>query len=165
MRKKFLFYLMFLVLFSVFIYSLIIGQKVNSSDARKYTREEVIAFVEKAVNYTKFNGKEKALKEFMDKNGKFIKGELYIYAYDFNGTVISHGGQSKLVGQNLIGMTDANGVQIIKELIRLAKQSSGWLEYLWPNPEHGNRIEPKAGYVMKVDDTWFLGSGIYEPVR
>jgi len=165
MERKFLFCLAYFVLFFGLICSSAMGQETKSSSMRTHGREEVVAFVEKAVDYAKVNGKERALEEFMDKNGEFIKGELYIYAYDFNGTVLSHGGQPELAGQNLIGMTDANGVQVIKELIKLAKQGGGWLEYLWPNPEHSNTVEPKAGYVIKIDDTWFLGSGIYEPVH
>ena len=31
---------------------------------------------------------------------------------------------------------------------------------MWDNPQTG-KVEPKVGYVMKVDDTWWLGSGIY----
>jgi signal transduction histidine kinase len=162
MVKKILVFLMFFIPFLGLVCSVTMGQDADSTSKGTYTREEVVVFVEKAVNYAKTNGKEKALKEFMNTNGEFKKGELYIYAYDFDGTVISHGGQAELVGKNLIGMSDSNGVQVIKELVELAKQGSGWLEYLWPNPEHGNKIEPKAGYVMKVDDTWFLGSGIYE---
>jgi cytochrome c len=125
------------------------------------TKDDVAAFVEKALLYAQTNGKEKALKEFMNKDGEFIQGPLYIYAYDFTGTVLSHGGQPKLVGKNLIGMQDANKVKVIQELIKIAQQGGGWLEYLWPNPEHGNKVERKFGYVKKVDDTWFLGSGIY----
>ena len=29
------------------------------------------------------------------------------------------------------------------------------------NPAHNNAIEKKLGYVMKIDDSWWLGSGIY----
>jgi cytochrome c len=126
------------------------------------SKAEVVAFVKSAVIYAKKNGKDMALKEFMDKKGQFIKGELYIYAYDFNGTVISHGGQPALVGKNLIGMKDKNGVMVIQELIKLASKGSGWLEYSWPNPFHNNAVEKKLGYVEKVDDTWWLGSGMYE---
>ncbi len=126
------------------------------------SKAEVVAFVKSAVAYAKKNGKDKALKEFMDKKGGFIKGELYIYAYDFKGTVISHGGQPDLVGKNLIGMKDKNGVMVIQELIKLAAKDSGWLEYSWPNPVHNNDVETKLGYVEKVDDTWWLGSGMYE---
>lgn len=38
--------------------------------------------------------------------------------------------------------------------------SGGWLSYHWENPATGQE-EPKLGYVTKVDDTWFLGSGLY----
>ena len=63
----------------------------------KYTKQDVQNLVLKAYDYVKANGKEKALKEFMNPNGPFVKGELYIYAYDFNGTVLSHGGDPTLV--------------------------------------------------------------------
>ena len=121
------------------------------------------AFVEKAVAYAGTNGKDAALTAFTAPGGEFHEGELYIYAYDFNGTVIAHGGDPKLVGKNLIDMKDPNGVPVISELVSLAKTGSGWLEYTWPNPANGNKEEPKLGYVEKVDDTWFLGSGTYGP--
>ena len=124
-------------------------------------REEVVSFVKEAVAFAKENGKEAALQEFTKRDGKFVRGQLYIFAYDFSGTVLSHGGQAGLVGKNLVDMKDPNGVMVIQELIKLAKSNGGWLDYAWPNPLHGNTIEPKAGYVLKVDGAWFLGSGLY----
>lgn len=124
------------------------------------TREQVVSFVEEAVAYAKKNGKEKALAEFSDPEGDFKRGELYIYAYDFDGNNVAHGGNKAFVGQNLIDMKDPNGVMVIQELIKRAKDGSGWLEYMWENPATG-QLEPKVGYVMKVDDTWWLGSGTY----
>ena len=125
------------------------------------TQADVRAFVQEAVAFARENGKEAALAAFTATAGQFHQGQLYIYAYDFNGTVIAHGGDAGLVGKNLIGMTDPNGVPVIKELVRLARGGSGWLYYTWPNPAHDNVQEPKLGYVEKVDDTWFLGSGTY----
>jgi len=125
------------------------------------TQADVQAFVKAAVAFAKENGKDAALAAFTAPGGAFHRGQLYIYAYDFSGTVIAHGGDPDLVGRNLIGMTDPNGVPVIKELVRLAEGGSGWLYYTWPNPEHGNAQEPKLGYVEKVDDAWFLGSGTY----
>jgi signal transduction histidine kinase len=148
---------------SVFLFACI--QSVfaaGKTKVAKPTKEEVLTFVNKAVDYAKKNGKEKALKEFMNRKGPFVKGELYIYAYDFKGTVIAHGGQPELVGKNLLEMKDKNGVMVIEGLINLAKSGGGWLRYMWPNPLNNNRIEPKLGYAEKVDDTWWLGSGIYE---
>ena len=125
------------------------------------TQADVRAFVKEAVAFARENGKEAALAAFTAPGGQFHQGQLYIYAYDFSGTVIAHGGDPALVGRNLIDMTDPNGVHVIQELVRLAKGGSGWLYYTWPNPLHDNVQEPKLGYVEKVDDAWFLGSGTY----
>lgn len=38
---------------------------------------------------------------------------------------------------------------------------SGFYEYEWRNPV-SNQSEPKVSYVKKVDDTWWMGAGIYE---
>ena len=42
----------------------------------------------------------------------------------------------------------------------MAQGGEGWFVYTWNNPQTGKQ-EPKLGYVMKVDDTWWLGSGTY----
>ncbi len=127
----------------------------------KATRDDVVAIVEEAVDYAKANGKEKALAEFSNPKGLFNRGELYIFAYDFNGINIAHGGNKAFIGQDLINMKDPNGVMVIQELIKQSEKGSGWLDYMWDNPQTG-KVEPKVGFVMKVDDTWWLGSGIYE---
>ncbi len=127
------------------------------------TKADVQAFVQEAVAFAKEKGKDVALQTFTQAGGEFHQGQLYIFAYNFDGTVIAHGGDAKLVGQNLIDMKDPKGVQVIRELVKLAQQGSGWLYYTWPNPQNNNQQEPKLGYVEKVDDTWFLGSGTYGP--
>jgi two-component system NarL family sensor kinase len=33
--------------------------------------------------------------------------------------------------------------------------------FLWPNPGNDNLIEMKIGYVLPVDETWWVGSGVY----
>ena len=45
-------------------------------------------------------GKTAALSAFNDPKGEFIDGELYIFAYDMNGTVLSLPYQPDLVGEN-----------------------------------------------------------------
>lgn len=124
-------------------------------------RAAVEAFVTDAVEYVRENGQEAALATFTEPGGPFHQGELYIYAYNFDGTVIAHGGDPNLVGQNLADMTDPNGVKVIQQLSAVAQSGSGWLEYIWPNPAQGNADQLKLGYVEKVNDTWFLGSGYY----
>jgi polar amino acid transport system substrate-binding protein len=41
-----------------------------------------------------------------------------------------------------------------------AFNGSGFYEYLYRNPLT-NQTEPKVSYVMKVDESWWLGAGIY----
>jgi polar amino acid transport system substrate-binding protein len=135
----------------------------SAGAAEAPTRADVRAFVKRAVAYAREVGREQALETFTQKGGEFHQGELYIYAYDFSGTVIGHGGDANLVGKNLIAMTDPKGVHVIQELCSLAEKGSGWLYYTWPNPTHGNRHEAKLGYVERVDSDWFLGSGAYGP--
>ncbi len=126
-----------------------------------HPREEMVAFVDNAVEYARINGKDTALLEFDKKNGSFMKGDLYIYAYDFNGTVIAHPVNPELIGVNRISEKDAHGDYFIKNLNDAALNGSGFVLYYYINPVHNNTVEQKLGYVRKVDDTWWLGSGVY----
>ncbi len=133
------------------------------SDGSKaaYGKEDVKRLVDDAYDYVKVHGKKKALEEFMNAKGSFVKGELYIYAYDFDGKVISHGGDPTLVGKNLIGYEDPNGVKAVEKAATLAKtEGEGWLECMFPNPLT-KKQQKKLIFVKKVDDGWFLGSGLY----
>ena len=134
----------------------------TSQDVATVTdRKTVEAFVQEAVAFAREHGQHAALKEFSAPTGRFQRGELYVFAYDFDGNVLAHGGNPELVGQNLIDLTDANGKAMVRTFAELARKGSGWGEYVWPNPDHGNAEEVKFGYVAKVDDTWWLGTGTY----
>jgi len=125
------------------------------------SREEMVAFVQEAVAYAKQNGKEKALAEFSSRNGSFFRGVLYIYAYDYNGTTIAHPVNPEKIGVNRLQEPDAEGTWFITNLREAAYNGTGFATYTYINPVHNNAVEKKLGYVMKVDDSWWLGSGIY----
>jgi signal transduction histidine kinase len=133
--------------------------KASISDSSNKT--QLVSFVEEAVAYAQKNGKDKALKEFSNKTGSFVRGDLYIYAYDFDGNTIAHPFKPDWIGKNKLNFTDSNGVPVIKNLIDVAKKGKGFSYFIFPNPAHGNVDEFKIGYTMKVDDNWWLGSGIY----
>ena len=132
-----------------------------STTLQPETTEELVAFVKRAASYAKTEGKAKALSEFNKKNGSFFEGQLYIYAYDFNGTTIAHPVNPEKIGVNRLREKDAAGNFFIRELRDMALNGSGFVEYYYINPTHNNVTEKKLGYVMNVDDTWWLGSGIY----
>ena len=133
----------------------------NESIIASSNNTELVSFVESAVAYAQENGKDRALDEFSNKAGSFVRGDLYIYAYDFNGTNIAHPFKPDWISKNKLIETDSNGVPYIRNLINVAKEGKGFTYFIFPNPAHGNRDEFKIGYVMKVDDNWWLGSGIY----
>lgn len=130
--------------------------------ADKGSKDEAIAMVKRAVALIKSDGKEKAFAAFSDPgNTSFHDRDLYVYVYDMNGVALAHGNNPKMVGKNLMGLKDNEGKMMIKELVELAKtKGSGWVDFKWPNPVT-KTVEPKAGYVEKVDDI-LVGSGIYK---
>ena len=72
----------------------------NESLITSSNKTELVSFVESALAYARENGKDKALVEFSNKTGSFVRGDLYIYAYDFNGTCLAHPFKSDWIGKN-----------------------------------------------------------------
>lgn len=120
---------------------------------------EVMAFVDEAVAYVNNNGVEKALEEFNNPAGSFVRGDLYIFAYDFNGTCIAHPINPSLVGQT--GLSDINGVDVVGRELALAKRGGGTMYIVFPNQVHDGRDELKQIYIENVNDSLYLGSGLY----
>ena len=143
--------LIFLVVSATTISCLSFDQAVSAS--------EVTAFLNEAVTYVNNNGLEKALEEFNNPNGSFVRGDLYIFAYDFNGTCIAHPINPDLVGQT--GLLDINGVDVIGRELALARRSGGTMYIVFPNPAHDGKEELKQLYIENVNDNLYLGSGLY----
>jgi len=125
------------------------------------TIEELIRFVEKAYVYANKVGKGAALAEFNDPNGDFADGELYIFAYDMNGTVLALPYQPDLVGENRWYMQDTTGVKYIQRMTAQAKLGGGFVYSLYENPLENYVSELKLSYVLPIDETWYIGAGIY----
>jgi len=123
-------------------------------------RVELAAFVESVASYARVYGKEIATKDFMDLDGPFVRGNVYIFAHEFNGTCICLPYLPSKVGTNRLGLQNSEGIYIDQEMRSIAKSGSDFFEYLWTNPLT-NETEPKTSYVTKVDDDWWLGSGLY----
>ena len=125
------------------------------------TADEAKSLVDKAVSYIKASGRDKAFSEFTNPKGQFVDRDLYIFAVDFKGITLAHGGNAKLVGRDMLGLKDADDKFFIQNFIEVAKtKGSGWVDYKWANPVT-KKIEKKSTYVLKVDD-YFLGCGIYK---
>jgi signal transduction histidine kinase len=135
-----------------------IGYDNATNDLEK---NRVMAFVDEAAAYVKDNGNEMALQEFNSRSGSFVRGELYIFAYDFNGTNIAHPIRPDLVGHDQRGLLDINGVAVVKNELSLAKRGGGIMYLVFQNPIHEDREELKLVNIKKVDNNLWLGSGTY----
>ncbi len=125
------------------------------------TKDEMVAFVKEAAAYAQSHDKNASLAEFSNRNGSFVRGDLYIYAYDFNGITLAHPFNPEKIGVNRINETDALGTLFITNLRDVARNGSGFVEFAYINPANNYTVEKKLGYVEKVDNDWWLGSGIY----
>ncbi len=127
------------------------------------SRKELVSFVESAKAFALNHTKEEALRAFNDKNGEFVKGDRYIFAYDFNGTNLAFALQPNEVGKNFLDLQDPNGVYFIQELLDAAKSGNEFTYAFYKDPIDNVTYRLKLRYAMRVNDEWLLGSGIYWP--
>ncbi|HOI12558.1 MAG TPA: cache domain-containing protein [Methanoculleus sp.] len=134
------------------------GERPPVADA-----DEMKAFVAEAALYAREHGRTEAVAAFNDPDGEFVRGELYIFAYDMNGTILALPFQQQFIGTNRSEVHDSIGVAYIAGMSSLAAEGGGSICYVYPNPAREYAEELKLGYVLPVDETWFVGSGIYIP--
>ena len=126
------------------------------------SESEVKNLVNEASQYCKDVGQEKCFKVFSDKNGKFTKGSLYVFAIGYDGITRAHGGNAKLVGKNLMKVKDPAGNMLIQELIAIAKnKGQGWFDYRWSHPI-SKKVQPKRSFVIAIENDIFIGAGYYK---
>jgi signal transduction histidine kinase len=129
------------------------------------TKEEAVAMVKRVQEMFKQDGADATFKAVSDPSTKeFHDRDLYPFIYfrdgDKKGLCVAHGARPALIGKNLIGLKDQDGIYLIRALADVANgPGSGWVDYKWPNPVT-NKIEDKSSYVEKMGD-YFVGVGVY----
>ena len=152
----------YLAIIAVALFSLITFNAQAQADYRG-TKDDAVNMVNKAIEFYKQNGKDKAFAEFNNKSGQFTKGDLYVVVYDIKGKVLSHGANPKMIGRDVIELKDADGKQFVKERVEMMSKSanaSGWQDYKFLNPVSRN-IEQKSMYIKRHEDMIF-GCGVYK---
>lgn len=102
--------------------------------ARAETLEEAKALQDAAIAEVKAKGLEAAVKDF-NAGGKWRKGSLYIVIANFNGDMLAHSANEKIVGKNMLEAKDASGKPFVKDAIAGVKASGGaQFDMRWANP-------------------------------
>ena len=122
---------------------------------------EAIAMVKKTVAALAAGSRDAVFAEVGSKLGRFRDRDLYIAIYDTNGRNVAHGANPKLIGKNLIDVTDPDGRPYVRERVEIARNASkGWQDYKFTNPVT-KQVEPKTMYVERHEDL-IVGCGIYK---
>jgi signal transduction histidine kinase len=129
---------------------------------RNRTRTDLYDLVNHAVTYAKANGKEKTIAEINNPKGQFVQGDLFVWAEDFNGTIMADPYWKEGVGKNWMTYEDPYGAKTTVVGINAIKSGTGFTHAMFPDTAVGHTASvPKLVYARAVDDTWWIGSGIY----
>ena len=114
--------------------------------------ESVVNIVKAAValfNFQKERGQPpvESFSDFSYPLGKFVIGDLYLYALDFKGTLMAQGDRPQLIGTNVWSVKDAKGKLVNQEIINKLKETSSgvWVSYT-------SKRALKNTYAEKVQD-------------
>lgn len=128
-------------------------------------RETLQAFIE-SEGFTSWDEAYEGL-DHAKRDGQWRSGSTYFWIYSLDGICLFSPDNEIYEGQNLIELTDIDGVPIVAELLEIVAQGGGYLEYRWDNPEVEGDEEDGSNYVayalsVNIGGTEFmLGSGFY----
>lgn len=129
---------------------------------RNHTRAELYSLVDRAVTYAQENGKDKTLSEINNPNGKFADGDLFVWAETSNGTILADPYWKTSIGNNYLNVTDPYGAKTTIVALNTLREGTGFSHAMFPDTvTNGTIAIPKLVYMKSVDDTWWIGSGIY----
>ena len=86
----------------------------------------------------------------------------YFWINDLRPVMIMHPANPKLVGQDLSGIKDPDGVEVFNAMVQVAKaQGAGMVNYRWPKPGASEPVEKTSYISLFAPWGWIIGSGVY----
>ena len=128
--------------------------------------KEAEILVGKAIKHIKLVGKDKAYSDFTEKKPGWVDRDLYVVVYDFQGKVQAHGQNPKMVGKDLIDLTDIDGKLFVQERVLLSKScqmGKFWQDYKFVDPIT-KRVLPKSMYCERMEET-AVCAGVYKRLK
>ncbi|NLG35642.1 MAG: chemotaxis protein [Lentisphaerae bacterium] len=91
------------------------------------------------------------------------QGLDYYWINDFQPKIVMHPFRPDLVGKDVGGVQDPNGLNLFREFARVAREEgAGFVPYLWQYYSEKGRVEPKLSYVEGFEPWgWVVGNGVY----
>ncbi|MEH6798808.1 MAG: methyl-accepting chemotaxis protein [Halopseudomonas sabulinigri] len=106
---------------------------------------------------------EQARKEAMSALGSLrYDGNEYYWVNDMNNIMVMHPLAPQTVGVDLTSMQNAEGVNVISEMVALArKEGTASFEYSWPKPGEEDGTPKIAAFKHFAPWDYMVGTGIY----
>ena len=105
---------------------------------------------------------------FRAEEGDWRHGSIYVFMFTSNGYVIFHGADRTQEARTVLDSEDINGVKIVQELIRVAREGGGYVQYYFNDPSvEGDEDtgSPKVSYAQSFATRGgreiIVGAGIY----
>ncbi|MDE0609454.1 MAG: cache domain-containing protein [Anaerolineaceae bacterium] len=126
------------------------------------SREALKAFVHCAAAHVERVGWEQAAQDF--ETDAWLDGPIHLFAGTLDGMNIFSPGTDYLPGDSLWQLRDSDGVAVVQEQARIARDfGGGYVYYRLENIASGAE-EPKMSYVLQLDyqgEPAFLGAGLH----
>lgn len=125
------------------------------------TEQRARALAEKAAEFLKAHGPDKAFAAFTARTDGFGAGDLYVFVFDLHGTLRASGGWPGHIGSTVVG-PDGRGSGLFRRFRRLAMKppGRGWVHYNWYSP-CTRTLQPKVTYLIRVG-TFIVAVGAYK---
>ncbi|WP_277750574.1 methyl-accepting chemotaxis protein [Janthinobacterium sp. 17J80-10] len=124
--------------------------------------EEAADIVRAGVDFMRGHGRAALIDEVnkMSK-GDFIDRDLYISIYSTDGSIVAHGANRRLWGQDWSKIKDTDGRFFVSEMVSMARsKGDGWTDYKWVHPVSKETMV-KSAYFEICDDL-VVACGFYK---
>jgi signal transduction histidine kinase len=138
----------------------IIGAGFYPTSSAYATKE----LVSRAVLYGETHSVAQLFEQINNPNGIFVYGDIYLYAYDLNGTIKAHGESPELIGTNELEQKKyANERKKAADMIAIAKspKGEGWYSYKSLQGGYEKRVYVKRLNDKKNDKQYLIAGGYY----
>ena len=127
----------------------------------KYVADDAKALALKAAELIQSTGLDAARVAF-HQDGEFKHDELYVNVINTAGIWLVYPPMPSGEGRSVLDIQDANGKFIVREIIKVAEQGEGWVDYRWLNPVT-KQVRTKMSYAKRVSGTdMIVYVGIYQ---
>ncbi|MDZ7813245.1 MAG: cache domain-containing protein [Ideonella sp.] len=136
-----------------------LSQAVAAIRLRQGSADEARDMVHKALNLIKTNGMDAAFATFRSADAGYVDRDLYVFVVDREGRYVVHAAKKAMEGHRVHEVPGIDGDRFTREAWEATK-GQHWVEYNIVNQANG-QVQPKASYVVALNDKWLIGCGIY----